>query len=75
MKENFAPWGYYCEVLLNFTQFSAINFAAFKMMNPRPACGVTDQHNALLQCDFCMNCRVSERGKVQPCSRAMTWLR
>lgn len=69
MKENFAPWGYYWEVLLNFTQFEAITFAAFKVMNPRPACGVTHQHNALLQCDFCM---VSKRGKVQPCSREMT---
>lgn len=42
MKENFTPWGYYWEVLLSFTQFSAISFAAFKMMNPRPACGFTD---------------------------------
>lgn len=47
MKENFSPWGYYWEVLLSFTQFSAISFAAFKMMNPRPACGFTDQHNAM----------------------------
>lgn len=67
MKEKFNPWGYYWEVLLNFTQFSAISFAAFKMMNPRHACGVTDQHNALLQCDFCMNCMVPKKeGKCSP---------
>lgn len=61
MKENFSPWGYYWEVLLSFTQFSAISFAAFKMMNPRPACGFTDQHNVLLQCDFYVNCMVSKK--------------
>lgn len=57
MKENFTPWGYYWEVILNFTQFSAISFAA----RPRPACRDTDRHNALLQCDFCMNCMVSKK--------------
>lgn len=72
VKENFTPWGYYWEVLLNFTQFSAISFAAFQMMNPRPACGVTDWHNALLQCDFCMNCMVSK--KEAKCNLWMIWL-
>lgn len=34
MKRSFTPWENYWEVILSFTQFSAVSFATFKNTEP-----------------------------------------